>query len=64
MTAVLKGEKIMKRTLFALICVLTITGACLVTCNYVAPADRNAETAAEEPAVKESVTESSEGLVL
>ena len=49
----------MKRTLFALLCVITITGICLVTCNYVAPTDGTVETVTEE-----NVTDSPEGLVL
>ena len=59
MTVEFKGEKIMKRTLFALLCVLTITGICLVTRNYVASTDGTVETVTEE-----NVTDSPEGLVL
>lgn len=54
----------MKKTIVALFCVLTITGICLMTCNYVAPADGNPETAVEETVIKDSVTEGSEGRVL
>ena len=40
----IKGEGIMKKTIIAIICVLTITGICLVTCNYAAPAEGTVET--------------------
>ena len=44
----IRGDGIMKKTLIAIICVLTITGICLVTCNYAVPAEGTVETAVEE----------------
>ena len=44
MAAGIKGAGIMKKTIIAIICVLTITGICVAACGYASPADVTVET--------------------